>query len=132
MSVYASTIRISPQLFHVKSTFSNLNFVQFHFCTTNHSGLEHPTLGHQLKGIKACHRLTNNAFLTVIGLGLASTIIVFFCNCYYIMVLTWAIYYFVRSFAHVLPWATCNNPWNTDLCSTNFTRGEQNELMENT
>ncbi|XP_039250634.1 sodium- and chloride-dependent creatine transporter 1-like [Styela clava] len=55
------------------------------------------------------------------GIGFASTIIVFFCNCYYIMVLTWAIYYFFRSFTSILPWSTCNNPWNTEFCSTNFT-----------
>jgi len=55
------------------------------------------------------------------GLGFSSTIIVFFCNCYYIMVLTWALYYLFRSFTAVLPWSTCNNTWNTETCTTNFT-----------
>uniref|UniRef100_H2ZHH1 Transporter n=1 Tax=Ciona savignyi TaxID=51511 RepID=H2ZHH1_CIOSA len=47
------------------------------------------------------------------GIGFASTVIVFFCNCYYIMVLTWAIYYLGRSFTTILPWSTCGNAWNT-------------------
>ncbi|XP_078494683.1 sodium- and chloride-dependent creatine transporter 1 [Ciona intestinalis] len=55
------------------------------------------------------------------GIGFASTVIVFFCNCYYILVLTWAIYYLYRSFTAVLPWATCGNAWNTNGCTTNFT-----------
>uniref|UniRef100_H2ZHH4 Transporter n=1 Tax=Ciona savignyi TaxID=51511 RepID=H2ZHH4_CIOSA len=55
------------------------------------------------------------------GIGFASTVIVFFCNCYYIMVLTWAIYYLGRSFTTILPWSTCGNAWNTAGCTTNFT-----------
>lgn len=64
------------------------------------------------------------------GIGLASTIIVFFCNCYYIMVLTWAIYYFFCSFTSVLPWSTCDNAWNTEFCSTNFT-SDNSTLLDN-
>ncbi|XP_076804194.1 sodium- and chloride-dependent creatine transporter 1-like isoform X1 [Clavelina lepadiformis] len=55
------------------------------------------------------------------GVGFSSTVIVFFCNCYYIMVLTWALYYLFRSFTGILPWSTCGNAWNTLNCSTNFT-----------
>ncbi|KAJ8395072.1 hypothetical protein AAFF_G00035280 [Aldrovandia affinis] len=50
------------------------------------------------------------------GLGYASMVIVFFCNTYYIMVLAWGFYYFIMSFNSVLPWSTCNNPWNTEHC----------------
>ena len=42
------------------------------------------------------------------GVGVASAVCVFFCNCYYIMVLAWAIYYMVHSFKSfktgILPW----------------------------
>lgn len=57
------------------------------------------------------------------GIGYSSTVIVFYCNCYYIMVLTWAMYYFYRSLTDVLPWGSCNNVWNTPQCvdNTNIT-----------
>ncbi|XP_032810155.1 sodium- and chloride-dependent creatine transporter 1 [Petromyzon marinus] len=51
------------------------------------------------------------------GLGLSSMVIVFFCNTYYILVLTWGLYYFIHCFATTLPWATCGNPWNKPTCS---------------
>ncbi|RXN08629.1 sodium- and chloride-dependent creatine transporter 1-like protein [Labeo rohita] len=50
------------------------------------------------------------------GLGYASMVIVFFCNTYYIMVLAWGFYYFIKSFNSTLPWSTCDNPWNTKNC----------------
>ena len=48
------------------------------------------------------------------GVGIASAVCVFFCNCYYIMVLAWAIFYMFQSFKafdDVLPWSSCNNTW---------------------
>ncbi|KAG1927887.1 sodium- and chloride-dependent creatine transporter [Pimephales promelas] len=56
------------------------------------------------------------------GLGLASMVIVFFCNTYYIMVLVWGLYFLVHSFTSPLPWATCGHEWNTVNCTTNFSR----------
>uniref|UniRef100_A0AAX7TBF1 Transporter n=1 Tax=Astatotilapia calliptera TaxID=8154 RepID=A0AAX7TBF1_ASTCA len=47
------------------------------------------------------------------GLGLASMVIVFFCNTYYIMILVWGLYFLFHSFTNPLPWATCGHPWNT-------------------
>ncbi|XP_074552684.1 sodium- and chloride-dependent taurine transporter-like [Halichoeres trimaculatus] len=35
---------------------------------------------------------------------------------FYIIILAWAVFYLIYSFRDPLPWATCNNPWNTDLC----------------
>uniref|UniRef100_UPI00358F289E sodium- and chloride-dependent creatine transporter 1-like n=1 Tax=Myxine glutinosa TaxID=7769 RepID=UPI00358F289E len=58
------------------------------------------------------------------GIGISSLVIVFFCNCYYIMVLAWGLYYLVHSFTSPLPWATCGNSWNTLNCSEHF--GTQN------
>ncbi|TTF87019.1 Sodium- and chloride-dependent creatine transporter 1 [Bagarius yarrelli] len=54
------------------------------------------------------------------GLGYSSTVIVFFCNTYYIMVLAWGFYYLIKSFTTVLPWSTCTNYWNTDTCIEYF------------
>ncbi|KAJ3583210.1 hypothetical protein NHX12_034181 [Muraenolepis orangiensis] len=50
------------------------------------------------------------------GLGYASMVIVFYCNTYYIMVLAWGFYYFIKSFSSTLPWSTCDNEWNTPSC----------------
>ncbi|XP_060788391.1 sodium- and chloride-dependent creatine transporter 1-like [Neoarius graeffei] len=54
------------------------------------------------------------------GLGYASTVIVFFCNTYYIMVLAWSFYYLLQSFTKTLPWSTCTNYWNTENCIETF------------
>ncbi|XP_046560357.1 sodium- and chloride-dependent creatine transporter 1-like [Haliotis rubra] len=35
---------------------------------------------------------------------------------YYTLFLAWSIYYMVKSCSSVLPWTTCGNSWNTDLC----------------
>lgn len=59
-----------------------------------------------------------------LGLGYASMVIVFFCNTYYIMVLAWAFYYFIKSFNGTLPWSTCDNPWNTQHCIEIFRHGD--------
>nr|KAG5690002.1 hypothetical protein BaRGS_007304 [Batillaria attramentaria] len=55
------------------------------------------------------------------GIGLASCIIVFFLNCYYNVILTWAFYYFFSSFTSELPWTGCDHDWNSDACAENFT-----------
>ncbi|KAK9514745.1 hypothetical protein VZT92_025437 [Zoarces viviparus] len=56
------------------------------------------------------------------GLGLASMVIVFFCNTYYIMILVWGLYFLFHSFTNQLPWATCGHPWNTPNCTQDFRR----------
>uniref|UniRef100_H0ZEY0 Transporter n=1 Tax=Taeniopygia guttata TaxID=59729 RepID=H0ZEY0_TAEGU len=54
------------------------------------------------------------------GLGLASMVIVFFCNSYYIMILVWGLFYLVHSLTNTLPWATCGHSWNTEQCTELF------------
>ena len=56
------------------------------------------------------------------GLGLASMVIVFFCNTYYVMILVWGLYFLFHSFTSPLPWATCGHPWNTPNCTKDFRR----------
>ncbi|VDI79921.1 solute carrier family 6 (neurotransmitter transporter, GABA) member 6/8/11/12/13 [Mytilus galloprovincialis] len=47
------------------------------------------------------------------GIGISTTIIVFFLNCYYNVILAWAFYYFFSSFTTGdLPWAKCGHEWN--------------------
>lgn len=63
------------------------------------------------------------------GVGIASAVCVFFCNCYYIMVLAWAIFYMFQSFSafkDVLPWSGCDNSWSQNVScytpeDTNYT-----------
>ncbi|XP_033934348.2 sodium- and chloride-dependent GABA transporter 3-like [Pseudochaenichthys georgianus] len=50
----------------------------------------------------------------------------------YTIILAWALLYLIYCFRDPLPWATCNNPWNTDRCvdlsslnSTQTHRGNQ-------
>uniref|UniRef100_A0A667WZF0 Transporter n=1 Tax=Myripristis murdjan TaxID=586833 RepID=A0A667WZF0_9TELE len=50
------------------------------------------------------------------GMGYASQIIIFYGTISYIVILAWAFLYFFSSFSATLPWATCNNSWNTDAC----------------
>ncbi|NXX42684.1 S6A12 protein, partial [Tricholaema leucomelas] len=50
------------------------------------------------------------------GIGYASQVIGYYLNIYYIIILSWALFYLFSSFSAVLPWASCDNPWNSDLC----------------
>uniref|UniRef100_A0A8D3CC58 Transporter n=1 Tax=Scophthalmus maximus TaxID=52904 RepID=A0A8D3CC58_SCOMX len=50
------------------------------------------------------------------GIGYASIIIVSLLNIYYIVILAWGVYYLFQCFQPELPWAKCNQPWNTDRC----------------
>ena len=59
----------------------------------------------------------------VIGVGYASTVILFWLNVYYIVVLAWGALYLFYCFCYIgydLPWTTCNNDWNTPRCYANF------------
>ncbi|XP_041672100.1 sodium- and chloride-dependent GABA transporter 2-like [Cheilinus undulatus] len=50
------------------------------------------------------------------GMGYASQLIIFYGSISYIVILAWAFLYFFSSFSSQLPWANCNNTWNTNSC----------------
>ncbi|KAA8593590.1 hypothetical protein FQN60_009706, partial [Etheostoma spectabile] len=50
------------------------------------------------------------------GIGYASVVIVSLLNIYYIVILAWGLYYLFQCFQPELPWAKCNQSWNTDRC----------------
>ncbi|XP_071144363.1 sodium- and chloride-dependent taurine transporter-like [Mytilus edulis] len=46
------------------------------------------------------------------GIGIASTIIMFFSNTFFNVIMAWAFYYWFSSFTSELPWASCGHEWN--------------------
>ncbi|KAM4613754.1 sodium- and chloride-dependent GABA transporter 2-like [Polymixia lowei] len=50
------------------------------------------------------------------GLGYGSQVVVLYTGVYYIVILAWAFLYLFNSFHSELPWASCQNSWNTDDC----------------
>ncbi|KAK9704069.1 Sodium:neurotransmitter symporter family [Popillia japonica] len=53
------------------------------------------------------------------GVGYATMTIVFLLDIYYCIIIAWTLYYLICTFATVpyLPWADCDNWWNTKDCS---------------
>uniref|UniRef100_A0A8C0IFU7 Solute carrier family 6 member 4 n=1 Tax=Bubo bubo TaxID=30461 RepID=A0A8C0IFU7_BUBBB len=49
-------------------------------------------------------------------------IIGLYVSFYYNTIIAWALYYFYSSFSGTLPWASCDNPWNTPDCTNYFGR----------
>ncbi|NXE25547.1 SC6A4 protein, partial [Ardeotis kori] len=56
------------------------------------------------------------------GIGFAICIIGLYVSFYYNTIIAWALYYFYSSFSGTLPWASCDNPWNTPHCTNYFGR----------
>ncbi|TEA40376.1 hypothetical protein DBR06_SOUSAS23610004, partial [Sousa chinensis] len=50
------------------------------------------------------------------GIGLASVVIEAYLNVYYIIILSWALFYLFSSFTSELPWTACTHSWNTEHC----------------
>lgn len=55
-------------------------------------------------------------FLLPAGCGIAMLIISVLIAIYYNIILCYTLFYLFASFVPVLPWASCNNPWNTPDC----------------
>uniref|UniRef100_A0A673JRS3 Transporter n=1 Tax=Sinocyclocheilus rhinocerous TaxID=307959 RepID=A0A673JRS3_9TELE len=50
------------------------------------------------------------------GIGYAGQLIILYSCMYYIIILAWALFYFIFSFSSQLPWDSCDNTWNTADC----------------
>ncbi|XP_043120778.1 sodium- and chloride-dependent GABA transporter 2-like isoform X2 [Puntigrus tetrazona] len=62
------------------------------------------------------------------GIGYAGQLILLY-NCMYSIILAWALFYLIFSFNSQLPWASCDNTWNTDDC---VNLAEQNLTLNQT
>ncbi|VDN60109.1 unnamed protein product [Dracunculus medinensis] len=52
------------------------------------------------------------------GVGIGNVVLSFMCCSYYCVIVAWAIYYMISSFAATFPWENCDNWWNTIQCIT--------------
>ncbi|CAM1329309.1 DAT (predicted) [Pycnogonum litorale] len=50
------------------------------------------------------------------GVGCSVVMIAFYVDFYYNVIIAWCLYFFFASWTKNLPWAHCNNEWNTDRC----------------
>lgn len=55
-------------------------------------------------------------FCIFIGVGVANIIIASLCNIYYCVIVCWAMFYVISSFASILPWQACWHSWNDANC----------------
>lgn len=65
------------------------------------------------------------------GIGISSTIVVFFLNCYYNIILCWSFYYMFSSFALELPWVSCGNSWNSKYCTDFSSEAAESPFVKN-
>ncbi|RZC40284.1 sodium-dependent dopamine transporter-like [Asbolus verrucosus] len=75
-----------------------------------------------------------NPKATYLGIGYAVVLIAFYVDFYYNVIIAWALRFFFASFTDMLPWTTCDNPWNTPNCrpfdfpSRNWTENNRTDL----
>lgn len=56
------------------------------------------------------------------GIGYAAAVMSCWMNIYYIVILSWATFYFFMSMRRDVPWRTCSNVWNTASCINPYER----------
>jgi solute carrier family 6 GABA transporter-like protein 1 len=56
------------------------------------------------------------------GVGYAAAIMAFWLNCFYIVVLAWALFYIYAALGYGddVPWRKCNHDWNTPKCKSEY------------
>ncbi|XP_046560239.1 sodium-dependent noradrenaline transporter-like [Haliotis rubra] len=65
------------------------------------------------------------------GIGFGIATVMWLYVTYYMAIFAWFMYYFYHSFIAKLPWATCDNSWNTPACITNIDSSILNSTSAN-
>nr|WLN44340.1 NTT8 [Sinonovacula rivularis] len=64
------------------------------------------------------------------GIGWAVVLIAFYTDFFYNVVIAWSLHFFFASFTSKLPWDTCDNEWNTPLCSEGLMNPSRKNLSD--
>ncbi|XP_038066386.1 sodium- and chloride-dependent GABA transporter 1-like [Patiria miniata] len=56
-------------------------------------------------------------FPAIKGVGLSAATIASMLNVYYVIIVSWSLFYMFVSFTSELPWHDCSNYWNNEFCS---------------
>lgn len=83
--------------------------------------------------------ISHRFYLLFPGLGFSMIIVSWGIALYYVVIISWCLYYFFASMTSYLPWQDCDNNWNTCLCqdgTRNFSQsdpwlGTRNECCKN-
>ncbi|XP_067649167.1 sodium-dependent proline transporter-like [Haliotis asinina] len=62
------------------------------------------------------------------GVGIGAVVLTSIFTSFFNMYLAWPIYYMVKSCSSILPWTTCGNTWNTDLCVETVTSAHNTNM----
>ena len=56
----------------------------------------------------------------MIGIGFAGLVLSSWFAIYYVVILAWALFYFLHSVSGHSPWSYCDNTFNSDCCSSEY------------
>ena len=54
------------------------------------------------------------------GIGFAGLVLSSWFAIYYVVILAWALFYFLHSVSGHSPWSSCDNSFNSDCCSSEY------------
>uniref|UniRef100_H2YE53 Transporter n=1 Tax=Ciona savignyi TaxID=51511 RepID=H2YE53_CIOSA len=72
-----------------------------------------------------------NGVPLVKGLGAAMVVVSVYVGIYYNVVISYTLYFLFSSFTSELPWARCNNQWNTQACVHSSSIYNSNQTPQN-
>ena len=65
---------------------------------------------------KSCEMVFSKLAIFIVGIGYGTVLVSSFIALYVIAIMNWTLYYLFKSFTKTLPWANCENDWNTVHC----------------
>lgn len=64
------------------------------------------------------------------GLGYCTIVVIAFVTIYYMVIVSWTLFYLFASFSPNLAWAHCNNDFNTDSKHTDISKKSLNSALQ--